>query len=930
MNFVRSSQTYHSTDVSHVKDLELSHRQGFGGGSPRWNNPGQNRYNRPMGPISGFGNKGSFNPGFGGPQRFDTLRGNSPKDLCELRQHFGARGGRQSMGVGNPSPGANSNLYANFLKREQQAYGTSTENSGVVKQERWADPTQYGGFVKPQRAEDHFEGVDSQAPNSRPGLGSGCLLSHPYSRSQLSSGPGSRTTGRFSPNIEGGGPVRGASGRGAGFRGRGLGPRLGSVGRGSASSSSVDLVKIEAATKAAAKATREAINPNAKCIVLASDNPLLASIKRLANAVKTLKSKRPNAVDTIHSASNIVQVKIQSEIESGPVVRGTVTFFCLVQFDGVDVAVGTGLNKRAAKIDAFDIAMQKLDKKFQRIVEVDGTTKELQASDYDFPAEQPKQTVVKPTSAVMADIGGEDILVNPMQKESNVEVLLDSRKKSYEAKELNDFVIVEPQEHNSSTNGASILRRSADFSKMLLEYDFACSGSTDAVRCVCKVEGQVLADCVGSGKVVAKNRASQIAIDKLRKPCFTILTKQHCDSDTPEITKDDMFADFDNSMNSNAASMSTPIGDSNLGKKLLQKMGWTGGGIGKDGIGIEEPITMKQVINREGLGLAAQRGIPDGFRQRVIELLENYASSERQDDLVFAPHFRNEERIIIHKECRRLNLKSKSKGIGSSRFLVVRRKRSVFQLLDHLMDIGGESPRYKLVPPGQRVYPWRIHEPSTPTTLPATSHAPAHEDIPAQPGGILGQASHGRLSNTSNAGRGISRSPGSVFDPGSPGRLGGQNSPGGLSGPKNPSGLLGQKPSAGQNQSGQGSMDWNLNRSGLSGPAAFQNPPSGFQGQILSMGQTKPGSFMGQKQNTGGFGGQTPLYGGFTSLNTGGCMGQIEKSSGFMCQPDDGYTTAGGFWGQSQNPSGFTGQNFRGYMDQMHNAGGFMSPNLRK
>ena len=48
--------------------------------------------------------------------------------------------------------------------------------------------------------------------------------------------------------------------------------------------------------------------------------------------------------------------------------------------------------------------------------------------------------------------------------------------------ELGDFVIVEPQEHNSSVNGASILRRSADFSKMLLEYDFAAHGTGGAVR----------------------------------------------------------------------------------------------------------------------------------------------------------------------------------------------------------------------------------------------------------------------------------------------------------------------------------------------------------------------------------------------------------------------------------------------------------------
>jgi hypothetical protein len=80
-------------------------------------------------------------------------------------------------------------------------------------------------------------------------------------------------------------------------------------GRGAANSSSLDLMKIEAATKAAAKASQDAINPNAKCVVLARDNPYLIKFKWLAEEIDKLKSKRPNAVDTIHSASNICQVR---------------------------------------------------------------------------------------------------------------------------------------------------------------------------------------------------------------------------------------------------------------------------------------------------------------------------------------------------------------------------------------------------------------------------------------------------------------------------------------------------------------------------------------------------------------------------------------------------------------------------------------------
>ena len=44
------------------------------------------------------------------------------------------------------------------------------------------------------------------------------------------------------------------------------------------------------------------------------------------------------------------------------------------------------------------------------------------------------------------------------------------------------------------------------------------------------------------------------------------------------------------------------VGPDSVGHKLLKMMGWSGGGLGKGGSGISEPITAASVINREGLG----------------------------------------------------------------------------------------------------------------------------------------------------------------------------------------------------------------------------------------------------------------------------------------------------------------------------------------
>lgn len=64
---------------------------------------------------------------------------------------------------------------------------------------------------------------------------------------------------------------------------------------------------------------------------------------------------------------------------------------------------------------------------------------------------------------------------------------------------------------------------------------------------------------------------------------------------------------------------STVIPESNVGSKMLRKMGWTGvGGVGAAGReGIAEPVSLDAVINREGLGLGTSRGIPRDLAAKV-------------------------------------------------------------------------------------------------------------------------------------------------------------------------------------------------------------------------------------------------------------------------------------------------------------------------
>ncbi|KAK3107724.1 hypothetical protein FSP39_020872 [Pinctada imbricata] len=188
---------------------------------------------------------------------------------------------------------------------------------------------------------------------------------------------------------------------------------------------------------------------------------------------------------------------------------------------------------------------------------------------------------------------------------------------------------------------------------------------------------------MGCSKTNAKTVASERALDRLRQTCWTIRVKQAVDSDETGIDREEVMGE--------------------LQKQTLRKMGWTGGGVGAEGNkGKAEPVAVSMaahtVIRREGLGLSSNQTMVD-FKKKVKEVIENYAKSEKQEDLAFAPCFSKEERAFIHQQCMRLNLKSQSRGTGNERYLTVSRKRTSSQLFDHLMQEGGSTSKYELVPP---------------------------------------------------------------------------------------------------------------------------------------------------------------------------------------------------------------------------------------
>ena len=63
------------------------------------------------------------------------------------------------------------------------------------------------------------------------------------------------------------------------------------------------------------------------------------------------------------------------------------------------------------------------------------------------------------------------------------------------------------------------------------------------------------------------------------------------------------------------------------------------------GSGISEPITAQGIVTREGFGT---KNASHQFKQKIRQIVEEYAASSNPYDLVFTSGFENEQRKEIH------------------------------------------------------------------------------------------------------------------------------------------------------------------------------------------------------------------------------------------------------------------------------------------
>ncbi|KAM3612393.1 uncharacterized protein V6R79_007945 [Siganus canaliculatus] len=252
-------------------------------------------------------------------------------------------------------------------------------------------------------------------------------------------------------------------------------------------------------------------------------------------------------------------------------------------------------------------------------------------------------------------------------------------------KHLSELVILE-----NSDNAICIINDTAQFNKVSADYKFTVLPD-HRWRCEVYLEGQYVAAGIGPKKTV-KHIAAKEALATLRQTQAVVKSNLRKEGHNDAISRSQIMARCGEEVTRQE------IKEDNIGNQLLRKMGWKGGGLGRDGEGIAEPIRVKEQFSREGLGLDTDKTGNQLSKRDIEDIIRNYATSDRQDDLRFSTELTNDERKQIHQMSQKYGLRSKSYGQGRQRFLVVSRRVHKDQLIGQLLQ-EGQVGRYELVKP---------------------------------------------------------------------------------------------------------------------------------------------------------------------------------------------------------------------------------------
>nr|XP_053649329.1 uncharacterized protein LOC128700282 isoform X4 [Cherax quadricarinatus] len=305
--------------------------------------------------------------------------------------------------------------------------------------------------------------------------------------------------------------------------------------------------------------------------------------------------------------------------------------------------------------------------------------------------------------------------LNPMV--TNIEVIINGQTASGSMNTDNNSALnqqrpVQPNiqfcENNDPLSGFVIVQRTytscdSAFSKLKDSSKFSClpvkSFWSNKTACTVVVNGVNVATAQGDNKKAAREAAAVKALEFLSHRCYTLkVLKIHASEEEVSVEYATSGTTQDTGVQSLNVSLDKPVDDNSLGSKLLKMMGWTGGGLGKEGSGITEPISSLGACGRQGLGHQKDSSVTPHFRSRMHGIIQHFSQESRVEDLAFSPGFSNEQRHEILKIAHQHKLKCASYGTKEDKYIVVSRKLSAKQLISTLIE-EGPTDKYQLIPP---------------------------------------------------------------------------------------------------------------------------------------------------------------------------------------------------------------------------------------
>ncbi|XP_023292359.2 NF-kappa-B-repressing factor [Lucilia cuprina] len=199
-----------------------------------------------------------------------------------------------------------------------------------------------------------------------------------------------------------------------------------------------------------------------------------------------------------------------------------------------------------------------------------------------------------------------------------------------------------------------------------------------------RLNEQIVATACEENLKASKAEAFRKALATLQQQCYTIKQNPLRDTIKIEKTNNKVVCGVIKTQQEEQK-----IDATNKGYKMMKMMGWSGGGLGSQKQGREDPVGYLLKNNRAGLGNDACKL----DRKYFMQMLKNYVESDDIRELQFEPTFTKDERAMLHEIANKFNLKSTSHGQDEQRRLIINKKTiSDVQILQEILI--NKNPRF--------------------------------------------------------------------------------------------------------------------------------------------------------------------------------------------------------------------------------------------